>query len=78
MTKLFHCVQGYLRTWLNCVSPRLINSWPDDDSSRSVGQSIYVWGVNKWGERKEGEKGCLYELSEPQNDKTNLYEKKGH
>ena len=29
------------------------------------------------GEPKEGEQGCLYELSEPQNGKTNLYEKKG-
>ena len=36
-----------------------------------------VWGVNNRGEPKEGEQDCLYELSEPQNGKTNLYEKKG-
>ena len=40
-------------------------------------QPFPKWGVNNRGEPKEGEQGCLYELSEPQNGKTNLYEKKG-
>ena len=39
--------------------------------------NFFNWGVNNRGEPKEGEQGCLYELSEPQNGKTNLYEKKG-